>query len=114
MPAVADEPIQLDLRPKICTLAADDTACQTTVRAEWRSAKNESVCLVIAGRPEIKRCWEDYSEGQYSIELSFSEDLLVQLRDPQLESVLASSVVTIIREALQLRRKRRQPWNILY
>jgi len=112
--ASSSQTIQLDLRPKICTLAAADDACQTTVRAQWRSTKNESLCLVIVGRPEIKRCWESFAEGQYSVELSFKEDLLVQLRDPQLEAVLASAVVTIIREALQLRRKRRQPWNILY
>jgi hypothetical protein len=36
------------------------------------------------------------------------------LRDPQLQRVIASEAITVIREALRLRRKRRQPWNILY
>jgi Protein of unknown function (DUF3019) len=110
----AAETIQLDLKPKICTLGFNDDLCETTVRAVWRSSKDESLCLIIVGRPEIKRCWERFTAGEYSVELAFNENLLVQLRDPQLENVLASAVVTIIREALQLRRKRRQPWNILY
>lgn len=107
-------PIEFDVKPKVCTLAAGDDICETTVRAHWRTAHDESLCLVIVGRPEIKRCWEHYSEGSYHVELEFNQDLVVQLRDPRLEGVLASAAITIIREVLQLRRKRRQPWNILY
>ena len=106
--------ISFDLRPRVCTMTAKDETCATTVRAQWRSTQDESLCLVIVGRPEIKRCWENFSEGRYSIELSFAEDLIVQLRDPALADVLASAAITVIREAIQLRRKRKQPWNILY
>lgn len=106
--------VELDVKPKICTLAAGDERCETTVRANWKAARDESLCLVIVGRPEIKRCWEQYSEGNYRVELAFDQDLIVQLKDPQLEQVIAATAITIIREALQLRRKRRQPWNILY
>ena len=111
--AAQGAPIELDVKPKVCTLAAADEQCETTVRAHWRAEREESLCLVIVGRPEIKRCWEQYSEGSYRVELAFDHDLVVQLRDPQLDGVLASAAITIIREALQLRRKRRQPWNIL-
>jgi hypothetical protein len=112
--AAPEELVELALKPRICTLSVGDDQCETTVRAQWRSARNESLCLVIVGHPDIKRCWENYSQGRYSVELAFNHDLIVQLRDPQLETVLASAAITIIREALQLRRKRRQPWNILY
>jgi hypothetical protein len=110
--ASAASSIELKVRPRLCTLPAGVESCETTVRAEWRAPRNESLCLVIAGRPEIKRCWENYSRGVYSVELEFSEDLLVELRDPELENVLASQAVTVIREAIRLRRKRHQPWNI--
>jgi Protein of unknown function (DUF3019) len=82
------------------------------VRAQWRSRRNESLCLVIVNRPEIRRCWEDHSAGVYSVELSFAEDLVVQLRDIELDRVLASRTIAVIRQALQLRRRRRPPWNI--
>lgn len=107
-----EDSIQLELRPRICTLSAKDEQCDTVIEAQWRSPRDESLCLVIVGRPEIKRCWENYSQGLYTVELVFSEDLTVELRDPQLQKVLVSSAITVIREALQLRRKRRQPWNI--
>jgi hypothetical protein len=102
--------IRLELSPRICTLTVNDTQCDTVVRATWRAPSDESLCLVIVGRPEVKRCWEKYSEGNYSIELVFSTDLVFQLKD--LDQVLASEVLRVIREAIRYRHKRREPWNI--
>jgi len=107
-------PIELRLRPRVCTLSEDDAACNTTVRAQWHSTKNESLCLVIVDQPNIRRCWEQHSEGVYSVEVAFSQDLVVQLRDTELDRVLASQAIAVIRKALQFRRKRRQPWSIFY
>jgi Protein of unknown function (DUF3019) len=114
VPAVADTgaDIRLELSPRICTLAVTDKQCQTRVSAKWRSPREESLCLVILDRPEVKRCWEKYSEGTYSIELVFAEDLVFQLRDLDLRNVLASEALRVIREAIRYRHKRRQPWNI--
>jgi DUF3019 family protein len=104
--------IRLELSPRICTLTTKDTQCDTVVHATWRAPGDESLCLVIVGRPEVKRCWENYSEGSYSIELVFSTDLLFQLKDLDLQQVLASEVLRVIREAIRYRHKRREPWNI--
>ena len=112
--SVQHDDITLELQPRVCTLAANDDTCDTTVRAQWRSPRNESLCLVIVDRPDIRRCWEDFSDGVYQVELSFDRDLTVELRDPQLQTVLASETIAVIKQALQLRRKRRQPWNLLY
>jgi DUF3019 family protein len=106
--------INLELQPRVCTLTAEDEECNTPVRAQWRSRREESLCLVIVGRPEVKHCWERYSAGTYTLELIFQTDLTVELRDTQLQHVLASRTVKVIREALQLRRKRRQPWSIVF
>jgi hypothetical protein len=112
VPAATDSNIRLELSPRICTLAATDKQCETRVYAKWRSPREESLCLVILDRPEVKRCWEKYSEGTYSIELVFAEDLVFQLRDLELRNVLASEALRVIREAIRYRHKRRQPWNI--
>jgi hypothetical protein len=105
--------IRLELRPRICTLATNDTQCDTVVRATWRSPRDESLCLVIVGRADVKRCWEKYAEGSYSIELTFSTDLVFELKDLDMQQVLASEVLRVIREAIRYRHKRREPWNIL-
>ena len=102
----------MELSPRICTLAADDKQCEAKVHATWQAPHEESLCLVIVDRPEVKRCWENYSQGTYSIELIFNEDLIFQLKDPQLQHVLASEALRVIREAIRYRHKRRQPWNI--
>jgi hypothetical protein len=104
--------IELKLRPRVCTLSGEDTTCKTTVHAQWRSARNESLCLLIVDRPDVRQCWENHQEGVYSVELSFSDDLVVELRDAELDRVLASQAIAVIRQALQLRHRRRPPWNI--
>jgi len=108
----ADENIRLEISPRICTLTGNDKQCATPVRAQWRSSHDESLCLVILARPEVRQCWEHYSAGSYTVDLVFTEDLVFQLRDVSLEHVLASEALRVIREALQFRHKRRQPWNI--
>jgi Protein of unknown function (DUF3019) len=107
-----DEDIKLVISPRICVLASSDKQCETPVHAQWQSPHEESLCLVIVARPDVKRCWEHYSQGTYTIELTFAEDLTFQLRDVSLEHVFASEVLRVIREALRYRHKRRQPWNI--
>ena len=73
--------IHLELSPRICTLANRDKQCQTAVHAQWSAPREESLCLVIVDRPDIKHCWEHYSQGTYSIDLTFVDDLTFQLRD---------------------------------
>jgi hypothetical protein len=105
--------IKLELSPRICTLAADAENCDTLVTAQWRAPQDESLCLFIVGQPQVRQCWENHTEGVYTVRLLFNEDLLVQLRDLELQKVLASETLSVIKEALRLRRKRRQPWDIL-
>jgi Protein of unknown function (DUF3019) len=111
-PDPSGDNIRLELSPRICTLAAEDKQCDTWVHARWQSPHEESLCLVIVDRPEVKRCWEHYSEGTYNIELVFSEDLIFQLKDLDLRRVLASEALRVIRAAVRYRHKRRQPWNL--
>jgi DUF3019 family protein len=114
--AAATDPtkgIKLELSPRVCTLSADDESCDTEVTAHWRAPSDESLCLLIVDQPQVKHCWENHAEGVYTVRLTFNRDLLVELRDPQLQEVLASEAIAVIREALRLRRKRRQPWDIL-
>jgi hypothetical protein len=105
--------IELELSPRVCTLSATAENCDTTVTAQWRSAQDQSLCLLIVGQPQVRQCWENHSSGVYTVRLVFNRDLLVELRDLQLQQVLASEAIAVIREALHLRRKRRQPWDIL-
>ena len=108
----AADGIQLEINPRICTLTGNDKQCVTPIHARWHSPHDESLCLVILARPDVKHCWEHYSAGNYTIELTFAEDLVFQLRDVSLEHVLASEALRVIREAIRYRHKRRQPWNI--
>jgi hypothetical protein len=111
-PTVPEDAIRLELSPRICTLSGNDRECATEIHASWQATRSESLCLIILERPDIKRCWEGYSEGTYSIKLTFSDDLNVQLRDPELRQALASQVLRVIREAIRYRHKRREPWNV--
>ena len=109
---VPSKAIRLEISPRLCTLAAGDKRCDVVVHASWTAPQDESLCLVLLRRPEVKRCWEDYTSGTYALRLEFAQDLTFQLRDPSLQNILASEVLRVLREALQYRHRRRQPWNI--
>jgi hypothetical protein len=111
--AVSDNGIRLELSPRVCTLASDKENCDTVVTARWHAPRDESLCLLIVGQPQVRQCWENHAEGVYTVRLMFDRDLLVQLRDLELQNVLAAETIAVIKEALRLRRKRRQPWDIL-
>jgi hypothetical protein len=105
--------IELELSPRVCTLRTSDESCDTVVTAQWRAPKDESLCLLIVDQPQVKQCWENHTSGVYSVRLTFTRDLLVELRDFELQKVLTSKAIAVIREAIRLRHKRRQPWDIL-
>jgi Protein of unknown function (DUF3019) len=104
--------ISLELTPRICTVHADQNLCETKVTAQWHSDRDESLCLVIVDRPEVKHCWESFSRGTYSLQLTFGNDMTFQLKDPDLKNTLASETLRLIREAQQYRQRRRAPWNV--
>jgi hypothetical protein len=107
-----DEDIKLAISPRICVLAGKDKQCEIPVHAQWKSVHEESLCLVIVAHPDVKQCWEHFSQGTYTVELTFTEDVTFQLQDVSMQHVLASEVLQVIREAIRYRHKRRQPWNI--
>jgi len=110
--AVRGKAIRFEISPRLCTLAARDKQCDVVVHASWSAPHDESLCIVLIGRPQIKRCWENYKSGTYTLQLEFARDLTFQLRELPLQNVLASEVLRVLREALQYRHRRRQPWNI--
>jgi hypothetical protein len=104
--------IQFTLTPRVCTIRAEQTRCEAKVTAEWHSAQDESLCLIVLDRPDVKHCWESFSHGTYSIQLTFANDLVFQLKDRELKDTLASETLRLIREAQQYRQRRRAPWNV--
>lgn len=104
--------LELELRPRVCTLAADDQQCRTQAQVSWRSAGAFSLCLVILERPELTRCWESASEGNATVDLVAAKDVTVELTDATQQHVLASSVMRVVRESVRYRPRRRQPWSL--
>ena len=86
--AVSESGISLELSPRVCTLSSNEENCDTVVTARWRAPRDESLCLLIVGQPQVRQCWENHNEGVYTVRLMFDRDLLVQLRDLQLQNVL--------------------------
>src|SRR5689334_25358751 len=66
---VSSAGIELELSPRVCSLSSHDEQCDTVVRATWSAPHEESLCLVIVDRPEVKQCWEHYEAGAYTVEL---------------------------------------------
>lgn len=111
-PALPATGIQFNLRPRVCTLSSRDRQCETQVHAEWSAPRAESLCLLIVGRPEIRHCWERERSGTYTLDLVFAQDLTLELREADLQHILASETLRVIREAVDYRHRHRQPWSI--
>jgi hypothetical protein len=103
---------QFELTPRVCTLAGTDTECKIQVRASWRAAHEESLCLIVPDRPQVRRCWDRVSQGDYTVDLTLAGDVTFELEDALLTRVLASQVVHVVRDTNRYRHRRREPWNI--
>ncbi len=104
--------LHLELRPRLCTVRGDEEVCSARVEARWNSTVGQSLCLVIRARPQIIHCWTQRREGAFAADVSFQEDLLVELRDTDLQHTMASASVRVIHQATEYRRKRRRPWSL--
>jgi Protein of unknown function (DUF3019) len=82
--ASSDDDMHLVIRPRVCTLGPNEQRCETPVQASWKASHAESLCLIVLERADVKRCWEHFDSGTYTVQLTFSDDLTFQLRDPQL------------------------------
>jgi hypothetical protein len=111
--AMAEEPLELESVPRVCTLSADDEQCRTKVVLSWRSPGPVSVCLGSADKAEPYRCWQDASQGSYELELAVAGDVRFVLTEGERGTVRASVVLRVVREAKRYRHKRREPWNVL-
>jgi hypothetical protein len=110
----ADSPdgIQLELSPRICTMAADDKQCRTQVHAAWKSGREMSVCLIVVNRPDLKHCWEHAVEGSISVDLLGAEDVTFEIQEADRRQILASEVMRVVRESVRYRHRRRQAWSL--
>jgi DUF3019 family protein len=108
--AIAEEPLELESVPRVCTLSADDEQCRTRVVLSWHSPRRISVCLGRADQPEPYRCWQESSQGSYELELAAAGDVRFVLTEG--ERVRAAVVLRVVREAKRQRHKRREPWNV--
>jgi hypothetical protein len=110
--AIAEEPLELESVPRVCTLSADDEECRAKVVLSWRSSSPVSVCLGIAERPQPYRCWQDALQGSYELELAATGDVRFVLTEGEPRTVHASVVLRVVRETKRYRHKRREPWNV--
>lgn len=104
--------VELDLRPRVCTMAAGDKQCRAQVLVSWRSAPPRALCLTVADRPELNHCWDAASEGNITVEVRAAADVAFQLQTADRPPVVASNVLRVVRESIQYRPRRRAPWSL--
>lgn len=113
---VASEPphnrVHLKVSPRLCTLTKSEYFCEVLVNIDWKSDTEQSLCLKFSNKPEMNKCWDKCLKGHIEIQMSLAEDLTVELRDKNTQSILASKTLGIAREKNNFRRKRRQPWSM--
>lgn len=108
----ADE-INLQVQPRICVVAPGEQSCSLQLQVSWTSATLRDVCLHLNGQSDSLQCWQAQQAGTFSIALTQTHNILIQLLDAQNLEVLSELGIPVItRDLRDTRRRRRHAWSV--
>lgn len=110
LPAWAGQ-ARLELKPQVCALVEDEQLCREQIDIEWSSGERLQVCLFIDGEQAPLACWREHVRGDYEYNALTSESLTFELRRQPDDQLLASEILSVIREHTDYRYRRRKPWS---
>ena len=108
----ADE-ISLQAQPRLCVVPAGEQHCSLQLQVSWTAATLRDVCLHLNGQTESLQCWQAQQAGTFSIALTQTHNILIQLLDAQNLEVLREVDIPVIKRDLRdTRRRRRHAWSV--
>lgn len=103
--------IQLSLKPRLCVLSEGEEVCRDTIEITWRADKARSLCLHKDETGEPLQCWDNAHKGNYTIEITASENVNFSLREKHRDTFLVTQAFEVVQESSQYRRRNRNPWS---
>jgi len=115
--AAADPaPVRLVVKPLLCVIDKDETACTISFDVRWKSVLAAEYCLNDSARPTPLRCWPRADSGEHTQERVVSEDFVFWLSPPAGAERVAEAKIEVLRVGSEDRRRERRTrhvWDVL-
>ena len=103
--------IEFSIKPNLCVLSNDETACHDTLEIRWRVTEPIDVCLYQSDKRLPLRCWENELSGVHQVDIAISRNINFQLREVEDESLLAKRNFEVVQDTVKYRHRRRNAWS---
>ena len=118
LPAAAAEPlpVRLIVKPLLCVVDKDATACNVIFDIRWTSVLPAEYCLNDAALPTPVRCWPRATVGELQHPREVTEDFVFWLATPTGTERAAEVKVEVLRVGSDDRRRERRSrhvWDVL-
>jgi len=118
MNAVAADPLPVTLvvKPLLCVIDKNETACTITFDVRWKSVLAAEYCLNDSTRPTPLRCWPRADSGEHSQERVVSEEFVFWLSPATGTERVAEAKIEVLRVGSDDRRRERRArhvWDVL-
>jgi hypothetical protein len=114
--AAADPPVRLIVKPLLCVLDKDASACTVTFDIRWKSALAAEYCLNDEAQPAPVRCWPRVLSGEHRQERVVAQDFSFWLAPPAGTERVAEAKIEVLRVGSTDRRRERRTrhvWDVL-
>ena len=107
MNAVAADPlpVKLVVKPLLCVIDKNETACTINFDVRWKSVLPAEYCLNDSARPAPLRCWPRADAGEHSQERVVSEEFVFWLSPPSGVERVAEAKIEVLRVGSDDRRR---------
>jgi len=118
MNAIAADPlpVKLVVKPLLCVIDKNETACTINFDVRWKSVLPAEYCLNDSARPAPLRCWPRADSGQHTQERTVSEEFVFWLSPPSGTERVAEAKIEVLRVGSDDRRRERRArhvWDVL-
>jgi hypothetical protein len=114
--AAADPPVRLVVKPLLCVIDKDATACTVTFDIRWKSVLAAEYCLNDEAQPAPLRCWPRTTAGELRHEREVVQDFSFWLTPPSGIERAAEAKIEVLRVGSADRRRERRTrhvWDVL-
>jgi hypothetical protein len=118
MNAVAADPVPVKLvvKPLLCVIDKNETACTINFDVRWTSVLAGEYCLNDSARPTPLRCWPRADSGEHTQERVVSEEFVFWLSPATGTERVAEAKIEVLRVGSDDRRRERRArhvWDVL-
>jgi hypothetical protein len=85
----------LTISPKQCVALNQGNTCYIDVDVSWQTDLSDDYCLYVDDIEKPLICWEQASQGEYQLDLSSKQNIVISLKSKTTDRQVASAELEI-------------------